>query len=203
MKAFTILEGTAAPLAMINVDTDTIIPKQFLKTIDRHGLGKSLFFDLRYTVQGEERSEFILNQDLYRAAPILIVGANFGCGSSREHAVWALDDFGIRCIIAPSFADIFFNNCLKNGLLPISLDYNTVDQLMTLVQQHPETHFTIELQNQQIHYHDDESIRFEIDPFHKHCLLNGLDDIDLTLSHVTAIENFEDRQKLTSPWLWE
>ena len=192
MKAFAILEGTAAPFAMINVDTDAIIPKQFLKTIDRHGLGKSLFFNLRYTEQGEERSEFILNHAQYRAAHILIVGANFGCGSSREHAVWALYDFGIRCIIAPSFADIFFNNCLKNGLLPI-----------TLVQQHPETHFTIELQTQKIHYHDSESIRFEFDPFHKHCLLNGLDDIDLTLSHVTAIENFEHRQQLTLPWLWE
>ena len=150
MEAFNVLEGIAAPLKRSNVDTDLIIPKQFLKTIHRHGLGKSLFFDLRYTVQGEDRSEFILNQDPYRAARILIVGANFGCGSSREHAVWALYDFGIRCIIAPSFADIFFNNCLKNGLLPIILDYNTVDQLMTLVQQHPETHFTIELQSQHI-----------------------------------------------------
>ncbi|RMD92106.1 MAG: 3-isopropylmalate dehydratase small subunit [Alphaproteobacteria bacterium] len=200
MEKFTTLTGIAAPLPLINVDTDMIIPKQFLKTIKRTGLGKNLFDEMRYDENGNENPDFVLNQPAYRNAEILIAGENFGCGSSREHAPWALLDFGIRCIIAPSFADIFYNNCFKNGILPIVLPQEEVDILMEDAKKGANARITVDLENQTITTSDGQQIRFDIDPFKKHCLLNGLDDIGLTLEHVAEIDAYEARLKAERSW---
>jgi len=201
MEKFTVLTGVAAPLPMINVDTDMIIPKQFLKTIKRTGLGKNLFDEMRYTPDGKEVAEFVLNRPAYRAARILVAGANFGCGSSREHAPWAINDFGIRCIIAPSFADIFFNNCFKNGILPIVLPQEQVDKLLDDANRGANAMVTVDLEKQTITGPDGGLIRFEVDPFRKHCLLNGLDDIGLTLQREEKITAFEGQRRTSTPWL--
>ena len=201
MQKFTQLTGVAAPLEMINVDTDMIIPKQFLKTIKRTGLGTALFYEMRYDEDGKERPDFVLNRPAYRKAQILVTGANFGCGSSREHAPWALLDFGIRCVIAPSFADIFYNNCFKNGILPIALPQADVDKLMDDARRGSNATVTIDLEAQQIRGPDGGVIGFDIDPYRKHCLINGLDDIGLTLEKSAAIESFEHRQAQSRPWL--
>ncbi|MFA7430247.1 MAG: 3-isopropylmalate dehydratase small subunit [Rhodospirillaceae bacterium] len=201
MDKFTVLTGVAAPLPMINVDTDMIIPKQFLKTIKRTGLGKNLFDEMRYDENGAEVPGFVLNQAAWRNATILVAGDNFGCGSSREHAPWALLDFGIRCIIAPSFADIFYNNCFKNGILPIKLPQEQVDKLMDDAQRGANATVTIDLEKQTIKGPDGGTISFEVDAFRKHCLLNGLDDIGLTLQKADKIKAFEEKQKREQPWL--
>jgi 3-isopropylmalate/(R)-2-methylmalate dehydratase small subunit len=201
MEKFTTLTGVAAPLPMRNVDTDMIIPKQFLKTILRTGLGKSLFFEMRYDQAGKEVPEFVLNQPAYRRAQILVTGENFGCGSSREHAPWALLDFGIRCIIAPDFADIFYNNCFQNGILPIKLPQAEVDKLMDDASRGANATVTVDLDAQEIRGPDGGVIKFDIDPFHKHCLLNGLDNIGLTMEKQEAIRAFEERAQTARPWL--
>ena len=201
MDKFTKLTGVAAPMPLINVDTDMIIPKQFLKTIQRSGLGKNLFDEMRYTQEGEELPDFVLNRPAYRNAQILVAGENFGCGSSREHAPWALLDFGIRCVIAPSFADIFFNNCFKNGILPIALPQEDVDKLMDDAERGANAVLTIDLENQVITGPDGGSIAFDVDPFRKHCLLNGLDDIGLTMEKASAIDTYEAKQAAAAPWL--
>jgi 3-isopropylmalate/(R)-2-methylmalate dehydratase small subunit len=201
MEKFTVLTGVAAPLPMINVDTDMIIPKQFLKTIKRTGLGKNLFDEMRYTQDGAEVADFVLNKPAYRSAKVLVAGANFGCGSSREHAPWAIADFGIRCIIAPSFADIFFNNCFKNGILPIKLPTEQVEKLMKQAENGANATFTIDLENQVVVAPDGSKTAFEVDSFRKHCLLNGLDDIGLTLQKASKIEAFEAARAKSSPWL--
>ena len=199
MEKFELLKGIAAPLPMINVDTDMIIPKQFLKTIKRSGLGKNLFHELRYDIQGNIKNDFVLNWDPYKQASILIAGDNFGCGSSREHAPWSLLDFGFKCIIAPSFADIFYNNCFKNGILPIRLDQKTVDVLMDQANQ--KKHLTINLKDQLIILEDGNRIEFHVDPFRKKCLLEGLDDIGLTLQKKEKIDQYEAFLKNTHPWI--
>jgi 3-isopropylmalate/(R)-2-methylmalate dehydratase small subunit len=201
MEKFTTLTGVAAPLPMINVDTDRIIPKQFLKTIERTGLGKYLFFDLRYDEQGKERPDFVLNKPAYRKAEILIAGDNFGCGSSREHAPWALLDFGIRCVISTSFADIFYNNCFKNGILPIKVTPRELELLMDDASRGANATLTIDLEKQEIRGPDGGVIKFEIDAFRKHCLLNGLDDIGLTMQKESAITAFEKKAAEARPWL--
>jgi len=200
MEKFTTLRGVAAPLPMRNVDTDMIIPKQFLKTILRTGLGKSLFYEMRYDEAGREVADFVLNQPAYRKAQILVTGENFGCGSSREHAPWALLDFGIRCVIAPDFADIFYNNCFQNGILPIKLSQTQVDKLMDDASRGANATLTIDLERQEIRGPDGGLITFDIDPFRKHCLLNGLDNIGLTLEKQTAIEAFEEKASRARPW---
>ena len=199
MEKFELLKGIAAPLEMINVDTDMIIPKQFLKTIKRSGLGKNLFHELRYDIQGNIKNDFVLNWDPYKQASILVAGDNFGCGSSREHAPWSLLDFGFKCIIAPSFADIFYNNCFKNGILPIRLDQKTVDVLMEQANQKKQ--LTINLKDQLIILEDENTIEFQIDPFRKKCLLEGLDDIGLTLQKKEKIDQYEASLKNTHPWI--
>ena len=199
MEKFKTLKGIAAPLAMINVDTDIIIPKQFLKTIKRSGLGKNLFHELRYDMQGNIKNDFVLNWDPYKQASILIAGDNFGCGSSREHAPWSLLDFGFKCIIAPSFADIFYNNCFKNGILPIRLDQKIVDVLMDQANQ--KNHLTINLEDQLIILDDGNTFEFQIDPFRKKCLLEGLDDIGLTLQKKEKIDQYEVSLKHSHPWI--
>jgi len=201
MEKFSILSGIAAPLRMINVDTDIIIPKQFLRTIKRTGLGVHAFNDIRYFENGQERPEFVLNQPPYRAAQILITGDNFGCGSSREHAPWALLDFGIRCIIAPSFADIFYNNSFKNGILPIVLPKDSIESLMQEVEQNPQNPITIDLEKQTVIRGNKMTFSFDIDPFRKHCLLNGLDDIGLTEQKNDLIGTFEAGDKSKRPWV--
>jgi 3-isopropylmalate/(R)-2-methylmalate dehydratase small subunit len=201
MEKFTRLTGVAAPLPLINVDTDMIIPKQFLKTIKRSGLGRNLFDEMRYDENGEEIPDFVLNRPAYREARILIAGENFGCGSSREHAPWALLDFGIRCVIAPSFADIFFNNCFKNGILPIVLPQEDVDRLMDDAERGANAVITVDLENQTITGPDGGEITFDVDPFRKHCLLNGLDDIGLTLEKAAAIDAFEAEAAQARPWV--
>ncbi|QDY71262.1 3-isopropylmalate dehydratase small subunit [Qingshengfaniella alkalisoli] len=201
MEKFTKLSGTAAPLPLINVDTDMIIPKQFLKTIKREGLGVNLFDEMRYDDNGNEIEDFILNKPAYRNAEILVAGDNFGCGSSREHAPWALLDFGIRCVIAPSFADIFFNNCFKNGILPIVLPQEQVDLLMDDASRGSNAVITVDLENQTITGPDGGEIKFDVDPFRKHCLLNGLDDIGLTLEKAAAIDTFEASASADRPWV--
>ena len=202
MDKFTKLTGVAAPLAMINVDTDMIIPKQFLKTIKRTGLGKSLFYEMRYDpATGNEIPDFVLNKPQYRDATILVTGDNFGCGSSREHAPWALLDFGIRCVIAPDFADIFYNNCFQNGILPIKLPQSEVDKLMDDANRGANARLTIDLEKQEIHGPDGGTIKFDLDPFRKHCLLNGLDNIGLTLEKGKSISSFETSTASTRPWL--
>ena len=202
MEKFTTLTGTAAPLPIINCDTDKVIPKQHLKTIQRTGLGKVLFDELRYNADGSEKPDFVLNQPAYRNAKILVAGENFGCGSSREHAPWALLDFGIRCVIASSFADIFYNNCFKNGILPIKLPQEIVDHLMDDARKGANARFTIDLAAQTIERPDGEKIHFEIDAFRKHVLLNGLDDVGLTMQKAPAIDGYEQRQRLSQPWLY-
>ncbi len=200
MEKFTTLTGVAAPLPMVNVDTDMIIPKQFLKTIKRTGLGVSLFHEMRYDDDGNEVPDFVLNRPQYRDARILVAHDNFGCGSSREHAPWALLDFGIRVIVAPSFADIFYNNCFKNGILPIVLPQEDVDKLMEDAQRGANAVLTVDLESQTISGPDGGEIAFEVDPFKKECLLKGLDDIGLTLKHETDIGQFEERYRATAPW---
>jgi 3-isopropylmalate/(R)-2-methylmalate dehydratase small subunit len=201
MQKFDKLTGVAAPLAMINVDTDMIIPKQHLKTIKRTGLGKALFDEMRYEADGSEKPDFVLNQPAYRKAQILVAGANFGCGSSREHAPWALLDFGIRCVISTSFADIFYNNCFKNGILPIKVSKEDLDKLMDDAQRGANATLTVDLEKQEIKGPDGGAVKFEIDPFRKHCLLNGLDDIALTLEKAPHIDAYEARQRTSQPWL--
>jgi len=199
MDAFTKVSGTAAPLDMRNVDTDMIIPKQFLKTIKRSGLGIHCFDELRYEDDGSENKGFILNEKVYKGAPILIVGENFGCGSSREHAPWALLDMGFKCIISDSFADIFFNNCFKNGILPLKLPKDQRDALMEdAKQQQP---LTVDLENRQIIRSDGEIISFEVEEFRRYCLLNGLDDIGLTMQKDDKINEYEAKRKELYPWL--
>jgi len=201
MEKFTTLTGVPAPLAMINVDTDMIIPKQFLKTIKRTGLGKHLFHEMRFDEDGNENPDFVLNKPAYRNAKILIAGDNFGCGSSREHAPWALLDFGIRCIIAPSFADIFYNNCFKNGILPIQLPQEDIDKLMDDAERGANATLTVDLENQTISGPDGGEIAFDIDPFRKKCLLEGLDDIGLTMERADRIAAYEERAQAARPWL--
>ena len=200
MEKFTTLTGVAAPLPMRNIDTDAIIPKQFLKTIKRTGLGKSLFFELRFDDDGNEREDFVLNQPAYRSSEILVAGDNFGCGSSREHAPWALKDFGIKCIISTSFADIFYNNCFKNGILPIKLPQEDVDKLMDDAQRGANATVTVDLEAQEIRGPDGGVVKFDLDPFRKHCLLNGLDDIGLTMQEETEITSFEEKAQAARPW---
>jgi len=202
MEKFTRLSAVAAPLPMVNVDTDMIIPKQFLKTIKRTGLAKGLFYDLRFDEAGKPKPDFVLDQPAYRNAKILIAGRNFGCGSSREHAPWALLDAGIRCIVAPSFADIFYNNCFKNGILPIALAQEQVDLLMDDAQRGANAIVTVDLGKQEITGPDGGTLHFEVDPFRKHCLLNGLDDIGLTLQKSKEIDDYEARQRQAQPWLF-
>lgn len=201
MEKFTKLSGIAAPMPLVNIDTDMIIPKQFLKTIQRSGLGKNLFDEMRYTQDGQEIPDFVLNKPQYRNAQILVAGDNFGCGSSREHAPWALLDFGIRCVISTSFADIFFNNCFKNGILPIVLPQEDVDKLMDDAQRGANAVITVDLENQTITGPDGGEISFEVDAFRKHCLLNGLDDIGLTLEKAAAIDSFETQAAQSRPWV--
>ncbi len=200
MEKFTRLTGVAAPLPMVNVDTDMIIPKQFLKTIQRTGLGRNLFDEMRYDDDGRENPDFVLNRPGYREAKILVAGDNFGCGSSREHAPWALLDFGIRCVIAPSFADIFYNNCFKNGILPIVLPQEGVDKLLDDASRGANATITVDLESQEISGPDGGTIAFEVDPFRKHCLLNGLDDIGLTMEKADAIADFEKAHGARAPW---
>jgi 3-isopropylmalate/(R)-2-methylmalate dehydratase small subunit len=199
MESFKTIIGIPAPLPMINVDTDMIIPKQFLKTIKRSGLGKNLFHELRYDIQGNIKNDFVLNWDPYKTSTILIAGANFGCGSSREHAPWSLLDFGFKSIIAPSFADIFYNNCFKNGILPIKLDQQRVDILMNEAENKNDV--SIDLENQKITYQNDKTIEFEIDAFRKKCLLEGLDDIGLTLQKNKKIDVHEEKIHSIQPWI--
>jgi 3-isopropylmalate/(R)-2-methylmalate dehydratase small subunit len=201
MQKFTRLTGVAAPMPMINIDTDMIIPKGHLKTIKRTGLGKALFDEMRYNADGSEKPDFVLNQSAYRKSQVIVAGANFGCGSSREHAPWALLDFGIRCVIAPSFADIFHNNCFKNGILPIALPQEICDRLMDDARKGANATITIDLEKEEITRPDGEVIKFKIDAFRRHCLLNGLDDIGLTLQKGASVETYESKQKVSQPWL--
>ncbi|MCV9939993.1 3-isopropylmalate dehydratase small subunit [Boseaceae bacterium BT-24-1] len=195
MQPFTTLTSTPAPLKVINVDTDMIIPKQYLKTIKRTGLGTALFSEMRYKDDGSENPDFVLNQPAYRKSEILVAGDNFGCGSSREHAPWALLDFGIRCVISTSFADIFYNNCFKNGILPIVVSQEDLDKLFDDADRGSNATLTVDLQNQSIKGPDGGTVNFEIDPFRKHCLLNGLDDIGLTMEKSTKIDAYEEKLK--------
>jgi len=201
MDKFDKLTGVAAPLPITNVDTDMIIPKQFLKTIKRTGLGVNLFDEMRYKDDGSEVEDFVLNQPAYRDAKILVAGDNFGCGSSREHAPWALMDFGIRCIISTSFADIFYNNCFQNGILPIVLPKADVDKLMDDAERGSNAVVSIDLEAQEIKGPDGGTIKFEIDAFRKHCLLNGLDAIGLTMQQADAIDTFEGKDKAARSWV--
>jgi 3-isopropylmalate/(R)-2-methylmalate dehydratase small subunit len=201
MDKFTTLTAVAAPLSMINVDTDKIIPKQFLRTIKRTGLSEGLFYEMRFDEAGQPKTGFVLDQPAYKDAQILVTGANFGCGSSREHAPWAILDAGIRCVIAPSFGDIFYNNCFKNGILPIQLPKEQVDLLMDDAERGANAVVSIDLEKQEITGPDGGTVHFEIDPFHKHCLLNGLDDVGLTLEKVAKIDDYEARRKQEQPWL--
>ena len=201
MEKFTKLTGVAAPMPMPNIDTDMIIPKQFLKTIHRTGLGKSLFYEMRFNEDGSENEDFVLNQPAWRKAEILVAGENFGCGSSREHAPWAIADFGIRCVISTSFADIFYSNCFKNGILPIKLSQSDVDKLMDDAERGANATVSVDLDAQEIKGPDGGTISFEIDAHKKHCLLNGLDDISLTLEKQTSIDTFEAKQAESQPWI--
>ena len=202
MEKFTALTGVAAAMSLVNIDTDMIIPKQFLKTIKRTGLGKSLFFEMRFDDDGNEIEDFVLNQPAYRNAQILVTGENFGCGSSREHAPWALLDFGIRCVIAESFADIFYNNCFKNGILPIRLPKEDIEALMEDAERGSNATITVDLESQTIKGPDGGTINFDVEEFRKHCLMNGLDDIGLTIQRKDSIASFEGKQQLSEPWLY-
>ena len=201
MDKFTTLTGVAAPMPLVNIDTDMIIPKQFLKTIHRSGLGKNLFDEMRYDDDGAEKPDFVLNQPAYRSAEIIVAGDNFGCGSSREHAPWALLDFGIRCVISTSFADIFYNNCFKNGILPVVLPAEAVEALMDDARKGANARITVDLESQTVTGADGTEYQFEMDPHRKHCLLNGLDDIGLTLEHAPAIDSYESRIAQSQPWV--
>ena len=200
MDKFTVLEGVAAPLKMINVDTDMIIPKQYLKTIKRTGLGQALFAEMRYKDDGSENPDFILNKPAYRNAKVLVADNNFGCGSSREHAPWALHDFGIRCVISTQFGDIFYNNCFKNGLLPIKVSPEDLEKLFDDADRGANATLTIDLESQEIRGPDGGVVKFDIDPFRKHCLLNGLDDIGLTMVKQDKIGSYEEKAKASRPW---
>lgn len=200
MQKFTTLTGIAAPFPLRNVDTDMIIPKQFLKTIKRTGLGKALFYELRYDQAGNENPDFVLNKPAYRNAEILVTGENFGCGSSREHAPWALLDYGFRCVIAPDFADIFYNNCFQNGILAIKLPQADVDKLLDDAGRGSNAKVSVDLEAQEIRGPDGGVISFDVDPFRKHCLLNGLDNIALTLEKESSIKDFESRDATARPW---
>ena len=200
MEKFTTLEGVAAPMRIINVDTDMVIPKQYLKTIKRTGLGKGLFSEMRYKDDGSENPDFILNKPAYRKAKILVAGDNFGCGSSREHAPWALLDFGLRCVISTSFADIFYNNCFKNGILPIRVSQAELEKLMDDAERGANAVLTIDLETQEIRGPDGGVIAFEIDAFRKHCLLEGLDEIGLTLQKADKISDYERQAEAARPW---
>lgn len=201
MDKFEKLTGIAAPMPLINVDTDMIIPKQFLKTIKRSGLGVNLFDEMRYDDEGNEIADFVLNKPQYRNAELIVAGDNFGCGSSREHAPWAIKDFGIRCVISTSFADIFYNNCFKNGILPIVLPQEAVDVLMKDAEKGANARMTVDLEAQTVTTSDGESFSFELDPFKKHCLLEGLDDIGLTMEKASAIDSYEAKLDQSMPWL--
>jgi 3-isopropylmalate/(R)-2-methylmalate dehydratase small subunit len=201
MTPFTTLTGIAAPMPLVNIDTDMIIPKQFLKTIQRSGLGKNLFDEMRFTQDGQEIPDFVLNQPAYRSAEIIVAGDNFGCGSSREHAPWALLDFGIRCVISTSFADIFYNNCFKNGILPIVLPPEAVAALMDDAKKGANARITVDLPSQTVTASDGRTFGFEVDAFKKHCLLNGLDDIGLSLEKASSIDTFERGMATTRPWI--
>lgn len=200
MEKFVKLTGVAAPLPVVNIDTDMIIPKDYLKTIKRTGLGKGLFAEARYNEDGSDNPDFVLNKPAYQNAKILVAGDNFGCGSSREHAPWALLDFGIRCVISTSFADIFYNNCFKNGILPIVVSQADLDKLMDDASRGSNAILSVDLESQEITGPDGGSIKFEIDAFKRHCLLNGLDDIGLTLEKATAIDSFEKSVGASRPW---
>jgi 3-isopropylmalate/(R)-2-methylmalate dehydratase small subunit len=201
MDKFEKITGVAAPMPLVNIDTDMIIPKVFLKTIKRTGLGVNLFDEMRYDRDGNENPDFVLNKPAYRNAEILVTGENFGCGSSREHAPWALKDFGIKAIVSTSFADIFYNNCFKNGILPIVLPQEDIDKLMDDAERGANAQVTIDLENQVISGPDGGEIHFTVDAFRKHCLLNGLDDIGLTLEKKTSIEAFESKAAQERPWV--
>ncbi|SDI47232.1 3-isopropylmalate dehydratase small subunit [Lutimaribacter saemankumensis] len=201
MEKFEKLTGIAAPLPLVNIDTDMIIPKQFLKTIKRSGLGVNLFDEMRYDRQGNEIPDFVLNKPQYREAEILVAGDNFGCGSSREHAPWALKDFGIKCVISTSFADIFYNNCFKNGILPIVLPQEAVDALMKDAEKGSNARMIVDLEAQTVTSSDGDVFTFEVDSFKKHCLLNGLDDIGLTMEKAGAIDTFESQASQARPWV--
>ena len=201
MEKFTNVSGVAAPMPLVNIDTDMIIPKQFLKTIKRSGLGVNLFDEMRYNQDGSEISEFVLNQAAYRNAEIIIAGENFGCGSSREHAPWALKDFGISVVISESFADIFYSNCFKNGILPIKLSKEAIDILMNDASKGENARISVDLEEQTVSATDGTIFKFEVDAFKKHCLLNGLDDIGLTYQKIEAVDQFEKKQAKITPWL--
>ena len=203
MEKFKTIKSNAIPLPMVNVDTDMIIPKQFLKTIKRTGLGKNLFYELRYDENDKEIESFVLNQDEYKDSQILITGKNFGCGSSREHAPWSIADYGIKCIIASSYADIFYNNCFKNGILPIKLKDEEIEVLLSAAEN--SLNFTVDLESQKISYIENNTQKvmpFELDEAKKNCLLEGLDDIGMTLNKVSHISSFEEKQKSSNPWLY-
>lgn len=201
MEKFETITGIAAPMPLVNIDTDMIIPKQFLKTIKRTGLGVSLFYEMRYDLEGNENPDFVLNQRAWRNSEIIVAGDNFGCGSSREHAPWALKDFGIRCVISTSFADIFYNNCFKNGILPVTLPKEQVDALMEQARSGENARITVDLENQTVTGPGGETYGFEIDPFKKQCLMEGLDDIGLTMEKTAAIDSFEERHRAAMPWV--
>ena len=201
MEKFTNVSGVAAPMPLVNIDTDIIIPKQFLKTIKRSGLGVNLFDEMRYNQDGSEISEFVLNQAAYRNAEIIIAGENFGCGSSREHAPWALKDFGISVVISESFADIFYSNCFKNGILPIKLSKEAIEVLMDDASKGENARISIDLEEQTVSATDGTIFKFEVDAFKKHCLLNGLDDIGLTYQKIESVDKFEEKQAKIAPWL--
>lgn len=200
MQKFDRLTGVAAPMAIVNIDTDMIIPKDYLKTIERTGLGKGLFADIRYNRDGSEVEDFVLNKPAYRNAEILVAGDNFGCGSSREHAPWALLDFGIRCVISTSFGDIFYNNCFKNGILPIRVTPEQLEMLLDDAERGANARISIDLEVQEIRGPDGGMIHFDIDPFRKHCLINGLDDIGLTMEKEPSIAGFEAKNAAERPW---
>lgn len=201
MEKFDKLDGVAAPLPIINIDTDMIIPKQYLKTIKRTGLGTGLFFEMRYNDDGSEKTDFVLNKQSYKDASILVAGDNFGCGSSREHAPWALLDFGIRCVISTSFADIFYNNCFKNGILPIVVSPEQLDALMDDASRGANAKLSVDLEAQEIRGPDGGVINFEIDAFKKHCIMNGLDDIGLTMEKISSIDSYEAKTNEARPWV--
>ena len=202
MRKYETVTGVGAPLPQINIDTDKIIPARFLKTIERAGLGRHLFNDMRFDGDGNENPDFVLNQPAWRGASVLVVGDNFGCGSSREHAPWALADYGVRAILGTDFADIFYNNSFKNGLLPIKLPAEDRDKLMEDAQRGENARITVDLENQVITRPDGEEIAFEVDPFRKHCLLNGLDDIGMTMERAKSIDSFESTDRIARPWLY-
>ena len=201
MEKFEKLTAIAAPMPLINIDTDMIIPKQFLKTIKRTGLGVSAFYEMRYNLDGSNKPDFVLNKEAYKDANILVAGDNFGCGSSREHAPWALLDFGIRCVISTSFADIFYNNCFKNGILPVIVTEEQLRLLMKDAEKGSNSRMIVDLENQNIETSDGDVIAFDVDPHSKHCLINGLDDIGLTLEKVVSIDAFETKMAQSAPWV--